>query len=255
MPSAELSIIIALLLIVLAIQILLFRKIRRIDIKVWEVSEVLPREILESFRQSEALASLYWELKPQSALPPTRGWAGSPDFLREVARHALDSKPVNVIECSSGVSTLILALCLRKNGVGHIFSLEHAPEYAEATRKLLVRHGVSEWATVIDAPLIETTTDLGTQPWYDLSGLKVDKADLIVVDGPPMDTAPLARYPAGPKLLPKLHPEGKLFLDDSMRPEERKITARWIENNPRLAIQNLPCEKGLATVYWNASPL
>ena len=255
MPAQELSIIIALLLIVLAVQFLLFRKIRRIDVKVWWMAEELPREILESFRQSEALTSLYWELKPQSALPPTRGWAGSPDFLREVARYALDSKPINVIECSSGVSTLILALCLQKNGAGHIFSLEHSPEYAEATRKLLARHGVGEWATVIDAPLIETTTDLGTQPWYDLSGLKVDEADLIVIDGPPMDTAPLARYPAGPKLLPKLRPGGKLFLDDSSRPEERKITARWAEKNPRISIQNLPCEKGLATVYWKTNPL
>lgn len=255
MPTQELSIIVVLLLIVLAFQFLIFRKVKRIDLKVWGMSEELPRELHESFRQSEALTGLYWELKPQIALPPTRGWAGSPDFLREVARYALDSKPTNVIECSSGVSTLILALCLQKNGVGHIFSLEHSPEYAEATRKLLARHGVAEWATVIDAPLIETTTDLGTQPWYDLSGLKVNEADLIVIDGPPMDTAPLARYPAGPKLLPKLRPNGKLFLDDSMRPDERKITARWLEKDPRLAVQNLPCEKGLTTVLWKANPL
>lgn len=255
MPVHELSIIIALLLVIMALQILMFRKVKRIDLKVWGMSEELPREILESFRQSEALTSLYWELKPLSALPPTRGWAGSPDFLREVARYALDSKPAHVIECSSGVSTLVLALCLQKNGVGHIFSLEHSPEYAEATRKLLARHGVSEWATVIDAPLIETTTDLGTQPWYDMSDLKVDEADLIVIDGPPMDTAPLARYPAGPKLLPKLRPGGKLFLDDSMRTEERNITSRWVEKNPLLSIQNLPCEKGLATLFWKVNPL
>lgn len=253
--SPQEFVIIALLCLTLAILLLLFRKVRRVDMTLWQMSEQLPRDIQESFRQSEALISLYWELRPQSSLPPTRGWAGSPDFLRQLAGYTLDVKPLTVIECSSGISTLILALCLQKNGAGHIFSLEHSPEYADATRKLLARHGVAEWATVIDAPLVETTTDLGTQPWYDLSALKVEEADLIVIDGPPMDTAALARYPAGPKLLPKLRPGGRLFLDDSARPEERKITARWLEKNPRLAIQNFPCEKGLASVFWNPNPL
>lgn len=252
MASFELLLILALLLIVIAIQLMTLRKVRRIDLKVWSMSKQLPQDIEELFRQAEALQSLYWDLKPEQSLPPTRGWAGSPDFLREVARHALDARPQTVVECSSGVSTLVLARCLQKNGSGHIYSLEHSPEYAAATRQMLARQGLSEWSTVIDAPLVETTTDLGRHPWYDLSSLPVREADLIVIDGPPMDTAPLARYPAGPKLVSLLSGRGKIFLDDANRPEEQAIVAKWLAANSELVVEFPHCEKGLAVLHKSA---
>lgn len=245
----EFALIVILLLFVLALQLKCLRKIRRIDLKVWAMSEQLPREIVESFHQAEALQGLYWDLKPEQSLPPTRGWAGSPDFLREVARYALDTKPRTIIECSSGVSTLVLARCLQINGGdGHIYSLEHSPEYAEATRRMLAGQGLSAWSTVIHAPLVETATDIGRHPWYDLSALPAKEADLIVIDGPPMDTAPLARYPAIPKLLHLLSPRGRIFLDDANRPEEQASVAKWIAGG-ELAVEYPHCEKGLAILF------
>ncbi|MFD6418170.1 class I SAM-dependent methyltransferase [Streptomyces sp. NPDC060194] len=134
-----------------------------------------------------------------------------------------------MLECGSGASTLWTAAALRKRGEGHVTSVEHDKEYAEVTRQRLADHGLESWATVVDAPLIDIDVPgLGTQPWYDLSGLgEVGEVDLLFVDGPPRPTAPLARYPAVPQLLPRLAHGALVVLDDTNRKAERDITKMW----------------------------
>ncbi|MFJ8952606.1 MULTISPECIES: class I SAM-dependent methyltransferase [unclassified Streptomyces] len=134
-----------------------------------------------------------------------------------------------MLECGSGASTLWTAAALRKCGEGHVTSVEHDREFAEVTRQRLVDHGLESWATVVDAPLVDTEVPgLGTQPWYDLSGLgDITDVDLLFIDGPPRPTAPLARYPAMPQLLPRLAKGALVVLDDTNRKVERDITKMW----------------------------
>ncbi|MFI6941645.1 class I SAM-dependent methyltransferase [Streptomyces sp. NPDC050418] len=135
-----------------------------------------------------------------------------------------------MLECGSGASTLWTAAALRKCGEGHVTSVEHDREYAEVTRQKLIDHGLEKWATVVDAPLVDTEVPgLGTQPWYDLSGLSDDVADvdLLFIDGPPRPTASLARYPALPRLISRLAKGAYVVLDDTNRKDERDITKMW----------------------------
>jgi hypothetical protein len=75
-----------------------------------------------------------------------------------------------------------------------VYSLEHDPISAAETRAMLADHGLDDWATVIDAPLVPVTLGGETFRWYDDSGLKGLKAiDMLVIDGPPLDTNALAR--------------------------------------------------------------
>ena len=67
---------------------------------------------------------------------------------------------------------------------------------------------------------------------------------MLVIDGPPLDTNALARYPAGPRLFPRLAPNGTAFLDDAARPDEAQAVARWREAFPHLIGGNPTCEKG-----------
>ena len=60
-----------------------------------------------TFRQLEALYSVYLDLGLKSSLPPTRKWAASPDLLKQLATYALQAKPKVIVECGSG----------RRNGV------------------------------------------------------------------------------------------------------------------------------------------
>jgi predicted O-methyltransferase YrrM len=179
------------------------------------------------YSQLEALNNLYRDLGFKASLPGTRGWAACPDFLHLIALHVLAARPAVAVECSSGVSTLVLAQCMAANGSGHVFSLEHEPQFAEKTREHLARLGLQEFATVIDAPLKVYALEGCEYRWYDLSKLVSERIDLLVIDGPPAATCPMARYPAGPLLFCRLTEGAHVFLDDAARDEEKAAVDRW----------------------------
>ena len=196
------------------------------------------------FRQSEALQGLYLDLGFTRSLPPTRGWAGSPDYLAELAGYVQRHRPRVIVECGSGVSTLIIARALQLNGGGHVYTLEHSPEHGRATRALLTRHAVEEWATVVDAPLRDHQIAGESWPWYTVEDLPQGEIDLIVVDGPPKRTRTLARYPALPLLGHRLAASGAVVLDDAARADEREIVRRWKAEHPGFTERDAFCEKG-----------
>ncbi|MTW13942.1 class I SAM-dependent methyltransferase [Pseudoduganella eburnea] len=229
----------------------ILHKVRNMHLLVHAMKDEAQRGHATFFRQLEALQGLYVSLGLQRALPLTRGWAASPDFLQELAAHALDERPRCVVECSSGTSTLVLARCMQINGAGKVYSLEHDPVYARRTRRQLELHGLAEWATIIDAPLLTQAFGSREQPWYDRSALAaISSIDMVVIDGPPQATSDAARYPAGPVLFPKLASGAAVFLDDSMRPGERTSLQRWAEEFPDMEILSLPCEKGAAVLRY-----
>ncbi len=230
-------------------------KIRKVHLATYRLEAVLAHVDDESgklFGQIQAFHALVSLISPRKPLPPLRGWAASPDFLLHVASYALATRPLVVVECSSGASTVVLARCCELNGMGHVWSMEHDPVYASKTRKLLEDQGLLAWATVVDAPLT-TSPQTGFAPWYATDGLTVadDSIDLLVIDGPPQDSAPLARYPALPALDTKLSADCAIFLDDADRADERIIVSRWTDEFPRFSVQRLNAEKGCA-MLWQA---
>lgn len=228
------------------------RKIHLISFQLLDNTNYTRREAETLFSQIQALLALERKLDLSDALPPMRGWAGSPDFLLKAAEDVLRLKPKTVMECSSGVSTLVLARCLQLNGTGHVYSLEHSPEYANKTRALLAHHGLTDWATVLDAPLLTHSTQT---PWYDESAIPADllAIDMLIVDGPPAATAPLARYPALPQLYPRMSPHCTVMLDDADRSDEVEILKRWKQQFPQFNQVHIPCEKGLVLMSKNTT--
>ncbi|MCB1960087.1 MAG: class I SAM-dependent methyltransferase [Rhodocyclaceae bacterium] len=221
-------------------------KTRRIHLATFKLLDDLAKTRKETeslFAQFQALMALERKLDMKEALPPLRGWVGSPDFLLVVANHILSEKPQAIMECSSGVSTLVTARCLQINGSGHCYSLEHEPAYAAQTRKLLAKYQLSEWATVLDAPLTTQNTET---PWYDETAIppQASSIELLIVDGPPSHVAPLARQPAYDRLSQRLANNATIILDDADRPDETKIVKRWQQDEPTLLASKVNCEKG-----------
>ena len=179
------------------------------------------------FDQLEALTWLRDELALERPLPPTRGHAVAPDALRELVRVIDRTRPQQVLELGSGVSTIVMAARLRQSGQGRLVALEHIPTYAAATRQELESHGLTEVASVIDAPLVRTPVRDADWSWYELGPAVPDGVDLLFVDGPPGDTARLARYPALPMLRDRLAPGALVFVDDGARRDEREMVRRW----------------------------
>lgn len=200
------------------------------------------------FRQMEALAALYYRLRPRLPFPPTRGWAASPDFLLTVADTILERRPATIVECGSGLTTLIAARCVEMNGVGRVYSLEHLPEFADRTRALLARHGLSSVASIVDAPLADLALADWQGAWYRREAFRVPAPiDLLIVDGPPHATGKMARYPAVPTFIDALAPGALVLLDDADRPDEQAIARLWLEDYATLTRIGVPdCEKGCA---------
>lgn len=239
----------ALLLAILLLAAWSLHKVRAAHLLLFELRDEVRRDAGQHFRQLEALQGLYVELQLDKSLPPTRGWAASPDFLIELARHAREARPATVVECSSGTSTVVLARTLQLNGRGKVYSLEHDPHYAQQTRELLARHGLADWAVVLDAPLEPIALGNASYQWYRAAVLPALPAiDMLVIDGPPQAIGRLARYPAGPVLLPRLAPGGALFLDDAARPDEQEAVQRWLAEFTDLRADTRPCEKGCAVL-------
>ena len=155
----------ALIIIVLFFVLVLLIKIKKIHLWTYEFKNELEKKTENVISQIEALLGLYADLELKKSIPKTRSWAGSPDFLWNIARLAQKNKPQVVVECSSGVSTVVLAQSVKINGVGHIYSLDQDSVFAEKTREELKRHGLSEWATVIDAPLVNY--EINGKKWED----------------------------------------------------------------------------------------
>ena len=225
-------------------------KVRKIHLATFRLERDLAYNTAQfepTYAQVTAFHDLHQLIEPVKPLPPLRGWAASPDFLLEIAQYALDSKPLTILECSSGASTIVLARCCQLLGQGHVYSLEHDEVYAEKSRQELARHGLGDFASVINAPLVPTPSVDGQQ-WYSLEELPSSVTDvgLLVIDGPPKSTAPLARYPALPILRDRLANECVIFLDDANRAAEQEMLRQWSEEFPEVEQAMLPLELGAA---------
>jgi predicted O-methyltransferase YrrM len=158
-----------------------------------------------------------------------------------------------ILECGSGVSTIVLARCCELNKAGHVYSLEHLPGYAETTRSELIRQELGHRADVLEAPLVPHELGGATWSWYSLEKLPDVEVDMLVVDGPPRDTGPLARYPAGPLLLPRLRAGAVAFLDDGHEDHVQGALARWARETAGLSTEMVDCEKGCVIVRRGTS--
>lgn len=90
--------------------------------------------------------------------------------------------------------------------------------------------------------------------WYCLDGLPDGEIDLLIVDGPPETVAPMARYPAGPSLLPRLARGGVVLVDDSLRPDEQEMIRRWRIEFPELEATERLSRKGCTILSRPQAP-
>lgn len=239
----------ALVLLVLgnsAVLLYMLKKVRGID---YRVDRGAKRANVALYRQVQALLALEQEVGLGLDLPPLRAWPASPDFLVVLVRRMKAQRPETIVELGSGASTLVLATMAKKNGSGHVYSVENDSNYAVETRRNIDKCGLGEWATVVDGPLHAQTFGSERHKWYSLDELSVGGIDVLVIDGPQVSDDPMARYPAGPVFFPRLNPGAAVFLDDAARPGEKVIVEGWRKEFPDLRYEKIDCEKGCAAFY------
>jgi predicted O-methyltransferase YrrM len=223
------------------------------DAAVARLAGAVDQDLKRTFRQVEALQNLYAMIDIKHALPASRGWPASPDLLLFLVDLVDRHRPRVVVECGSGLSTLCLALAMRRFGIdGKVIALEHLEQYADQTRELLQRHGVADLAEVRTAPL--ETVEVGdiSVGWYARAAWEdLEAVDLLFVDGPPSKLSPHSRYPSLPLFTERLTPGAHIVLDDYQRAKERDVVKRWQdEYADRLTLERIPLEKGAALLTF-----
>ena len=184
-------------------------------------------------------------------LPYTKDWSAAADFMQIIVDYCLQEKPATVFECSSGLTTLMLARCCQLNKHGHVYSLENGEEYALKTREYISLYDLDEYASVIHAPLEEKVIKESSYSWYSIKDMPEKSIDMLVIDGPPGFIQKNSRYPAMPLLFEKLSKHCTVFLDDAARDDEREIIELWKNENPGIEHKFIDTERGCSILTIN----
>lgn len=188
-------------------------------------------------RELEALMQLFRQVEPRAPMPSSGQWALDPTGLLELWHQLTVRRPERVLELGSGASSVWIGYALERHQ-GRLVSVDHDDQFAEQTRAQLHRHGLAEVAEVRLAPLQPVALADGTYRWYDRAVFTdLSDVDMLVVDGPPGNTGPRARYPALPVLVERFSPDAVVLLDDTSRADEQEIVASWLATVPGLACE------------------
>jgi hypothetical protein len=145
-------------------------------------------------------------------------YSGRPAYLEALAAAALrNSGPI--LECGSGITTLVLATIARHTG-SPIYSLEHDPRWFHTIQCAL--HDLRLAADVRLTPL-RTYSEFD---WYDIDPSDLPLLSLVICDGPP-DSTRGGRFGLLPVLRDRLRPGSRVLLDDAGRASERDVLVRW----------------------------
>jgi len=177
-------------------------------------------------------------------------WTMAVDTLEALGRMVAARRPALIMEFGSGVSTLCLGQFMRTSGCVSagpaVISIEQSQEYAQKTRDLLSKHGLSDVCDVLHAPLQPCEFEGEASVCYAIDGGQLSASlgergvDLLVVDGPAGD-----RFPTALSVAEFLSPKAMIVLDDAWRDAELEVARRWALL-PWLRVEGiLPVGKGL----------
>lgn len=147
---------------------------------------------------------------------------GNPWVLPKTTAAELDARlwqqrPRTILECGSGVSTLVLARYAQQTGA-KVVSLEHKSEFYQRTLQNLRRNQLRD---SVDLRLCKL--DRNKSPWY-VTELP-DNIDFALIDGPP--TGEGGRAATFPNIHKKLAENWQVWLDDGNREEEKEMVRAW----------------------------
>jgi predicted O-methyltransferase YrrM len=153
-----------------------------------------------------------------------QNYSAHPEYLEEVVRRAATTIDP-VLECGSGLTTILLGLFAGRRGV-KVWTLEHDPEWYERTAKVIRRFNIKGVELVL-APM----RSYGEFSWYDAPMDRMpQRFGIVVCDGPPQKTTPGDRYGLVPRMRDRLS-EGSVILFDAVQIQgPDPILARWLQD-------------------------
>lgn len=174
-------------------------------------------------------------------------WSIDGDLLKIIIDeiYSKNSNNITILELGSGLSTIIISYILKKINKGKLYSIEHDKFFYEKTKRLLDINNLNDICDLIYSPLEETEINGNKWLWYNIDFInKIDKIDILLIDGPPAHIQEMSRFPALPILINKLNDNCVIFLDDANREEETNIIRTWRNLYPNFHFQIIGTSKG-----------
>ncbi len=169
------------------------------------------------------------------------GWSLSEQAVKDIVNLSF-SVNGSILECGSGLSTIILSVLHRNNSDIVIWSLEHDQKWHSKVNIWLKKLNLTN-VKLIESPLIK----YNSYDWYDISDLLLPTdLNLIICDGPPGSTRG-GRFGAMPVLKEYLNTEFVIFLDDTCRLTENSLMNKWSEL-PWTSFSNIRTEKDYSVI-------
>ena len=146
-------------------------------------------------------------------------FAADVDYLMAVAGEA-ERVRGPILECGSGITTLLLGLIAQRRGVA-VCTFEHDAKWWAAAQRVLDRCQIRS-VRVLHTPL----QSYGEFDWYTAPD-DLPSFDLVVCDGPPRSTRG-GRHGLLPVMRRRLDDGCTILFDDAQRPDERSVLSRWV---------------------------
>lgn len=154
-------------------------------------------------------------------------WSADTTFLEELAVRAVQTNGP-ILECGSGLTTLLLSLLAAKRGTD-IWTLEHSPGWFLYVVAAITQLGLPH----VNVRLCKLH-DYGEFAWYVPPGELPRNISLVVCDGPPGSTKG-GRYGLWPILGGQLAASAIILLDDASRKHEQGVLSRWVVESGGIA--------------------
>lgn len=228
--------------LVMKIKVLILRALNRI---IWPIRFRQFRKIVNAgkFPNDTLLRSLVYRWG-------NAGWSADISYLRRLLEEMLAARQYTVLECGSGLTTVLLGVVADRQG-HKILSLEHHPGWHERISETLEKASIKS-VDIYYCPL----KDYGKFDWYDLAagGFPNDcEFDLVICDGPP-GTTKSGRLGLPYVMASSFRDHCVIIADDAHRPGERQAINHWISDFNIVLDKNRSHEHFDTLVFNRSSP-
>lgn len=162
------------------------------------------------------------------------------DSIVLLQRYILDHRPMTILECGGGVSSILLSLTIQNIQLSdpdykpHYISVESEEKFSRFYYNITQKYNLDSILTYIHSPLQACRIGLTFSQFYDLKKIikenKIAKIDMLIVDGPVGYAQHKARRPAYFLAKGFLNSGSSIFLDDTNRDDEKEIFQEWVND-------------------------
>jgi len=149
-----------------------------------------------------------------------------PDIACRLYELVRDTHCEKIVECGSGISTIIIALAIGDRSITFV-SLEESEHWLEITKRALMAFDVLDRVQLVYSPLTPIEFNGKRIKAHDDSAIANGNADVLLVDAPP---AKVGRMGVLPRMTKHLRPGALVLLDDAVRGGEEECVRAWVDN-------------------------